>query len=101
MFESLQDKLQGVFGELARKGHLTEADVDRGMRELRMALLEADVAFAVVKDLVARVKERAVGAEVMKSLTPAQQVVKILHERADRAAGRGGPVGHRAGASRP
>jgi signal recognition particle subunit SRP54 len=92
MFESLQDKLQGVFGELARKGHLTEADVDRGMRELRMALLEADVAFGVVKDLVARVKERAVGAEVMKSLTPAQQVVKILHEELIELLGAAAPL---------
>jgi signal recognition particle subunit SRP54 len=80
MFENLTDRLQGVFGQLARKGKLTEADVDAAMRELRLALLEADVNYAVVKDLVSRVRERAVGSEVMRSLTPAQQVVKILHD---------------------
>jgi len=80
MFESLQDKLQDVFGELARKGTLTEADVDRAMRELRMALLEADVAYEVVKQLTQRVKERAVGADVLRSLRPADQVVTIVHD---------------------
>ena len=79
MFSTLQDTLQNVFGELARKGHLTEGDVDRAMRELRLALLEADVNYGVVKDFTARVRERAIGAEVMKSLTPAQQVVTIVH----------------------
>jgi signal recognition particle subunit SRP54 len=80
MFESLQDKLTGVFDRLAARGKLTEADVDTALREVRLALLEADVNFKVVKQLVARVRERAIGAEVMKSLTPAQQVVKIVHE---------------------
>jgi signal recognition particle subunit SRP54 len=80
MFESLSDKLQGVFQKLARKGKLSEADVDAGLREVRMALLEADVNYKVVKEFVARVRERAVGAEVMRSLTPAQQVVKIVNE---------------------
>ncbi len=80
MFSTLQDTLQNVFGELARKGHLTEGDVDRAMRELRLALLEADVNYGVVKDFTARVRERAVGAEVMKSLTPAQQVVTIVYD---------------------
>ncbi|MCS6843892.1 MAG: signal recognition particle protein [Caldilineales bacterium] len=80
MFETLTEKLQTVFDNLSRRGKLTEADVDAAMREVRLALLEADVNYKVVKDLVARVKERAVGAEVMKSLTPAQQVVKIVHE---------------------
>lgn len=80
MFDALQDKIQDVFGDLARKGKLTEADVDRAMRELRLALLEADVAYPVVKDFTARVKERAIGAEVMRSLSPAQQVVTIVYE---------------------
>ena len=80
MFDSLSDRLQTVFVDLGRKGKLTEADVDAAMRELRMALLEADVNYAVVKDFTARVKERAIGADVMRSLTPAQQVVKIVHE---------------------
>jgi signal recognition particle subunit SRP54 len=80
MFDSLSDRLQDVFTNLGRKGKLTEADVDVAMRELRLALLEADVNYAVVKDFTARVRERAVGAEVLRSLTPAQQVVKIVHE---------------------
>ncbi|MFQ6059412.1 MAG: signal recognition particle protein, partial [Anaerolineae bacterium] len=80
MFESLSDKLQGVFQKLARKGKLSEADVDAALREVRLALLEADVNYKVVKGFVARVRERAVGVEVMRSLTPAQQVVKIVNE---------------------
>lgn len=80
MFESLQTKLNAVFDKLASRGRLTEQDVDVALREVRLALLEADVNFKVVKQLVGRVRERAVGAEVMSSLTPAQQVVKIVHE---------------------
>ena len=80
MFESLTDKLQGVFDRLASRGKLTEQDVDVALREVRLALLEADVNYRVAKQLVARVRERAVGVEVMRSLTPAQQVVKIVHE---------------------
>ncbi|MDD3828623.1 MAG: signal recognition particle protein [Anaerolineae bacterium] len=80
MFENLQDKLQGVFEKLSSRGKLSEADVDVALREVRLALLEADVNFKVVKDFVQRVRERAVGAEVMRSLTPAQQVIKIVHE---------------------
>jgi signal recognition particle subunit SRP54 len=80
MFESLQTKLNAVFDKLASRGRLTEEDVDAALREVRLALLEADVNFKVVKQLVARVRERAIGVEVMKSLTPAQQVVKIVHE---------------------
>ena len=80
MFESLSEKLQDVFGRLGRKGKLTEQDVDAAMKEVRMALLEADVSFKVVKQFVARVRERAVGVDVLQSLTPAQQVVKIVHE---------------------
>ena len=79
MFDSLTERLQGIFKELRRRGKLTEADVDNVLREVRLALLEADVHYQVVKSFVARVRERAVGEEVMRSLTPAQQVVKIVH----------------------
>src|SRR2546428_3226070 len=80
MFDSLSDKLQNVFKRLRGKGSLTEADVSEALREVRLALLEADVNFRVVRDFVARVKERAVGVDVLESLTPAQQVVKIVNE---------------------
>jgi len=80
MFESLSDKLQGVFKKLANRGKLSEGDVDAALREVRLALLEADVHYKVTKDFVARLRERAIGAEVMRSLTPAQQVVKIVNE---------------------
>ena len=80
MFESLSDRLQNVFEQLGRKGRLTEEDVNTAMREVRMALLEADVNLKVTKDFINRVKERAIGAEVQKSLKPSQQVVKIVHE---------------------
>jgi signal recognition particle subunit SRP54 len=80
VFENLSEKLQGVFAGLSNRGKLSEADVDAALREVRLALLEADVNFRVVKDFIQRVRERAVGAEVMKSLTPAQQVVKIVNE---------------------
>lgn len=80
MFESLGNRLQDVFENLKRRGKLSEADVDEAMREVRLALLEADVNFKVVKDFIKRVRERAVGQEVMKSLTPGQQVVKIVHD---------------------
>ena len=80
MFEALSDRLQGVFQRLKGKGKLSEADVTEAMREVRLALLEADVNFKVVKDFIARVKERAVGVEVLESLSPAQQVVKIVNE---------------------
>ncbi len=80
VFETLTDKLQAIFDKLSSQGRLSEADVDKALREVRMALLEADVNFKVVKAFVARIRERAVGVEVMQSLTPAQQVVKIVHE---------------------
>jgi len=80
VFESLTDKLQSVFDKLATKGKLTEADVNAAMREVRLALLEADVNYKVVKEFIDRAKVRSVGVEVMESLTPAQQVVKIVHE---------------------
>jgi len=79
-FESLTDKLQSVFKKLRGKGLLTEADIDTALKEVKMALLEADVNFKVVKQFNASVKERALGEEVMKSLTPGQMVVKIVNE---------------------
>ena len=80
MFETLGNRLQGTFDNLKRRGKLTEGDVDAAMREIRLALLEADVNYKVVKDFVKRVRERAVGLEVTRSMTPGQQVVKIVHE---------------------
>ncbi|MDG2112580.1 MAG: signal recognition particle protein [Actinomycetota bacterium] len=80
MFDSLSDRFEGIFGRLKGKGRLSEADVDEAMREIRLALLEADVNFKVVKDFVGRVKERCLGADVSQSLTPGQQVVKIVDE---------------------
>lgn len=80
MFETLSDRLQGVFQRLRGRGKLTEADVDAALREVRLALLEADVNFRVVRGFLKALRERAVGAEVMESLTPGQQVIKIVHE---------------------
>ena len=79
-FEGLSDKLSAVFKKLKNKGKLTESDVKAAMREVRLALLEADVNYKVAKDFVAKVSERAIGAEVLESLTPAQQVIKIVNE---------------------
>ncbi|MEI8165638.1 MAG: signal recognition particle protein [Chloroflexales bacterium] len=80
MFESLSDRLQAVFQKLGSKGRLDEADVREGMKAVRLALLEADVNFKVVKEFVAKVTEQAIGEDVTKSLTPHQQVVKIVHQ---------------------
>ncbi len=80
MFENLSDRLESTFKRLRGRGKLTPSDVEKGLREVRLALLEADVNFRVVKDFINRVKERALGAEVMESLTPAQQLIKIVHE---------------------
>ena len=80
MFETLTERLDKIFTQLRKRGHLSEDDVDAVMREVRMALLEADVHYSVVKSFVARVRERSIGAEVSKALNPAQQVVKIVHE---------------------
>ena len=79
-FESLTEKLSATFKRLRGKGRLSEADVKQAMKEIKMALLEADVNFKVVKNFVATVSERAVGADVMESLTPAQMIVKIVNE---------------------
>lgn len=80
MFESLTDKLQGVFHRLGGRGTITEKDLDEALREVRLALLEADVNYKVVKDFVAAVRERALGAEVTKSLTPMQQIIDIVNQ---------------------
>lgn len=79
-FDSLTEKLTAAFNKLRGKGKLSEADVKEGMREIRLALLEADVSFKVVKELVKRVSDRSVGSEVLESLTPAQQIIKIVNE---------------------
>ena len=80
MFQSLGEKLENAFKKFKSKGKLTEADIKVGMREIKLALLEADVNFKVVKDFIATVSERAVGSEVLESLLPAQQIVKIVNE---------------------
>jgi len=80
MFESLGDRLQDVFTRLRGRGKLTEKDVEAAMREIRLVLLEADVNFKVVKQFVDHVRERSIGEEVIKSVTPAQQVVKIVYD---------------------
>jgi len=80
MFETLSQRLQEAFRQISGRGKLSEQDVDAALREVRLALLEADVNFAVAKELLARVKQRAIGAEVARSLTPAQQIIKIVHQ---------------------
>ena len=79
-FEGLTEKLSAAFKRLRGKGRLTEADVKEAMREIRLALLEADVSFKVVKEFISKVTERAVGTDVLESLTPAQQIVKIVNQ---------------------
>ena len=79
-FESLTDKLQDVFKDLRSKGRLTEADVKVALKEVKMALLEADVNFKVVKQFVKSVEERAIGQDVMNGLNPGQMVIKIVNE---------------------
>ncbi len=80
MFESLTDKLQGAFRKFGSRGVVTEEDLDQALREVRMAMLEADVNFKVVREFTTRVKEKALGAQVLRSLTPAQQVIGIVHD---------------------
>lgn len=99
MFDALSDKLTAVLRRMASKGRLTEKDVDEALREVRMALLEADVNFRVARDLVARIRERALGDDVLKSLSPGQQVVKITNE--ELTAILGGGVRHMMSDSRP
>src|SRR5258706_176153 len=79
MFETLTNRLNQIFDGLRRRGKLSEADVDAAMREVRLALLEADVHFAVVKNFIAKIRERAIGAEVSKALNPGQQIIKIVN----------------------
>ena len=79
-FEGLSEKLQGVFKGLKGKGTLSEADINNAIRQIKLALLEADVNFKVVKEFVATIKEKALGEEVIKSVTPGQQIVKIVND---------------------
>ncbi len=90
MFDDLTEKLQGTFQRLSQKGRLTEADVDVAMRDVKLALLEADVNFKVVREFVKVIKERAIGQEVLKNLNPAQMVVKIVNEELIRILGEPG-----------
>src|SRR5213082_3261409 len=89
MFDALSDKLQRALGDLKGRGTLDDETISRAMREVRLALLEADVNFDVVKQFVAQVRERAIGADVQKSLTPGQQVVKIVHDELTELMGSG------------
>jgi len=89
VFDTLSERLQGALGELRKRGRLDEDAISRAMREVRLALLEADVNFEVVKDFVAKVRERALGQEVLKSVTPGQQVVKIVHDELTELMGSG------------
>ena len=97
MFENLTERLTGIFNRLSSKGRLTDKDIDEALSLVRRSLLEADVNFRVARDFVARIKERAQGSEVLESLTPGQQVVKIVHEELTELLG-GGPS---AGSGRP
>jgi signal recognition particle subunit SRP54 len=90
MFDSLSERLSSIFERLRGRGALEEKDVDAALREVRVALLEADVALPVAKDFIAKVRERAVGAEVLRSVTPGQQVVKIVHDVLVETLGGGG-----------
>src|SRR4029079_5951341 len=81
MFDQLSDRLQGTLSDLRSRGKLSEADVDKAMREIRLALLEADVNFKVTKQFVADVREQAIGAGVLESLDPGQMVVKVVNEQ--------------------
>jgi signal recognition particle subunit SRP54 len=89
VFDTLSDKLQGALGDLRKKGKLDDEAISRAMREIRLALLEADVNFTVVRDFVAAVREQALGEAVLKSLTPGQQVVKVVHDELTRLMGEG------------
>ena len=97
VFDDLSERLRSVLGRLSGRGRVTEADVDAAMREVRLALLEADVNFRVVKDFIARVRERAVGVEVLGSLNAGQQVIKIVHEELTATLGAGDRAFHMSG----
>ncbi len=92
MFENLQDRLNDVFGQLTKRGHLTEADVDKALKEVRRALLEADVNFKLVKDFIERIRQKSVGIELSKSITPGQQVIKIVHDELLATLGEAAPL---------
>src|SRR3984893_747788 len=92
MFDSLSEKLGGILDRLTRRGALSAADVDAALREVRRALLEADTALDVVNAFVAKVRERAVGVEVIKSVTPGQMVVKMVHDQLVEMLGTGDTV---------
>src|ERR687895_603660 len=87
MFDSLAERLENVFKKLRGRGRLSEKEVDEALREIRLALLEADVALPAVRSFLTGVREKAIGEEVLRSLTPAQQVVKIVHEELVRILG--------------
>lgn len=87
MFDLLSDKLSGIFSKLKGKGYLSESDVDEAMREVRIALLEADVSLSVAKDFIAKVKAKAIGQEIVKSVSPAQMVIKIVQDNIEEALG--------------
>jgi signal recognition particle subunit SRP54 len=89
VFDTLSDKLQSALGDLRKKGKLDEESISRAMREIRLALLEADVNFTVVRDFVGRVREKALGEDILKSLTPGQQVVKVVHDELTQLMGEG------------
>ena len=95
MFDALTDKLTAVFQRITNRGRLTEKDVDEALREVRVALLEADVNFRVARDLIARIRERSLDAQVLQSLSPGQQVVKIVYEELAAILGQGGQSGQK------
>ena len=101
VFDALSGKLSGVFDRLRRRGALSEADVNEALREVRLALLDADVALPVVRDFIAKVKERAVGTEVLESVSPGQQVVKIVNDVMIESLGGAGAVGLNLNATAP
>src|SRR5689334_8428644 len=92
LFESLSDRLNGILDRLTRRGALREADVEEALREIRRALLEADVALDVARAFTEQVKTKAVGAELIKSVTPGQLVVKIVHDQLVETLGSGEPI---------
>ena len=94
MFDTLSERLRATLGTLTGRGRISEADVDAAMREVRLALLEADVNFKVVKDFVARVREKAIGQDILQSLTAGQAVVKIVHDELVELLGTGDRVFH-------
>src|ERR671930_1144548 len=98
MFDSLSTRLQSIFDRLGGRGRLSEDNIQEALREIRVALLEADVNFKVVKAFMERVREKAVGQDVLKSLTPAQQVVKVVHDELVELLG---GSGHRLGGGPP